>query len=282
MCSAAWKAGSSGARAFRSPGLRGDRLRRQNQYQRSASPRSGRRRRDSCLGRVLQQSLGRAFDPGPHACGYALRHLRNRHEPCGRDRASRGPGLSADRHRHQRSGRPPRKLHVHRGDRRRQRRDFFGFGPRRRCHHQPRHPDLRPVMAPGGGFTRRPYPDLRRTRRSRRKARQFCNDTGRIEDLGHDPRPASRSEPRGARPASRLERDGGLAGRKGGRGRARSGRRVSRPVHRRTGPRRPLCPANGRWAVHPHRRKLQRQPDLDAGGPLRCWAPPRHRAPDAE
>ena len=43
---------------------------------------------DACLGRVLQQSLGRAADAGAHAARRALRRLRDRHEPCRRDPAA--------------------------------------------------------------------------------------------------------------------------------------------------------------------------------------------------
>ena len=44
--------------------------------------------RDPRLGRVLQQPLGRAADAGAHAARRRLRRVRDRHEPCRRDRAA--------------------------------------------------------------------------------------------------------------------------------------------------------------------------------------------------
>ena len=47
-----------------------------------------RRRRDACVGGLLQQSLGRAADAGAHAARRALRRVRDRHESRRRDRAA--------------------------------------------------------------------------------------------------------------------------------------------------------------------------------------------------
>ena len=46
------------------------------------------RRRDPCLGRLLQQSLGRAAVARALPADGALRRVRDRHEPCRRDRAA--------------------------------------------------------------------------------------------------------------------------------------------------------------------------------------------------
>ena len=58
-----------------------------------------------CLGRLLQQSLGRAADAGAHAARTRLWRVRDRHEPCGRDHAADAHGAAACRDRHRRSRR---------------------------------------------------------------------------------------------------------------------------------------------------------------------------------
>ena len=55
---------------------------------RRCGSRCRRQRRDACLGRLLQQSLGRAAVARALPADGALRRVRDRHEPCRRDRAA--------------------------------------------------------------------------------------------------------------------------------------------------------------------------------------------------
>ena len=84
----ALRPGAGGARAFAGASHRRHRLGRQDQHQGGAAPGARRRRRDPCLGRLLQQSLGRAAVARPLPADGALRGVRDRHEPCRRDRGA--------------------------------------------------------------------------------------------------------------------------------------------------------------------------------------------------
>ena len=94
-----------GARAHRGQGDRRHRLGRQDRHQGSAAARAVEGRRDPRLGRLLQQSLGRAAVaralPGERAlCG-----ARNGHESRRRDRAAVAAGAPAcGDHHHDRAG----------------------------------------------------------------------------------------------------------------------------------------------------------------------------------
>ena len=74
------KARPRGTRAHVGADRRGDGIGRQDRDQGSLAAGACRGGGDPCLGRFLQQSLGRAADARPHAPGLALRRLRNRHE----------------------------------------------------------------------------------------------------------------------------------------------------------------------------------------------------------
>ena len=80
------------ARAARAPiggkDRRGDRIGRQDLDQGGAGARARRQRRDPRLAGVVQQSLGRAAVARALAAERALRRVRDRHEPCRRDRAA--------------------------------------------------------------------------------------------------------------------------------------------------------------------------------------------------
>jgi UDP-N-acetylmuramoyl-tripeptide--D-alanyl-D-alanine ligase len=83
----------------------------------------------ACLYQELQQSLGRAADAGAAAARGAVRRVRDRHEPCGRDHAAgeaRAPPYCG-RH-HGRRGAPP-VLRLGRRHRRREGRDLPGLEP---------------------------------------------------------------------------------------------------------------------------------------------------------
>ena len=94
--------------------------------------------RDPCLRRVLQQSLGRAAVAGALPGLGALCRVRDRHEPCGRDRAAGEDGAAACLHHHHGRAGASGILRRHRGDRRRQGRDFRRRRARRRRGAQPR------------------------------------------------------------------------------------------------------------------------------------------------
>ena len=79
-----------------------------------------RARRDPCLGRVIQQSLGRAAVAGALPGHGAFCDLRDRHESRGRNRAAGQDGAAAGRHHHHGRAGASGVLCRHRGDRRRQ------------------------------------------------------------------------------------------------------------------------------------------------------------------
>ena len=115
---------AGGARARAGEDRRRHRLRRQDQHQGGAAPGARRGRRDPCLGRLLQQSLGRAAVAGALPRDRALRRVRDRHEPCRRDRAADAPGAAAGGDHHHRRAGASRILPLGRGDRRRQGRNL--------------------------------------------------------------------------------------------------------------------------------------------------------------
>ena len=82
------RSGAGGARARAGEDHRRDRLGRQDQHQGGAAARAVEGRRDPRLGRLLQQSLGRAAVARALSGDRALRGVRSRHEPRGRDRAA--------------------------------------------------------------------------------------------------------------------------------------------------------------------------------------------------
>ena len=75
---------------------------------------------DPCLGRVVQQSLGRAAVAGALPGDGALCDLRDRHESRRRNRAAGEDGAAAGRHHHHGRAGASGVLCRHRGDRRRQ------------------------------------------------------------------------------------------------------------------------------------------------------------------
>ena len=88
------------------------------------------RRRDACLGRVLQQSLGRSALARALPAERALRRVRDGHEPCRRDRAAHAARAPTRCHHHRDRAGASRILPVGRGDRRRQGRDLSRAGSR--------------------------------------------------------------------------------------------------------------------------------------------------------
>ena len=139
MCS---KALRDLARAARARSQRQDRRRhrlgRQDRHQGGAAAGARRGGRDPRLGRLLQQSLGRAAVAGALPAERRVCRVRDRHEPCRRDRAARPPGASACRdHHHDRAG-ASGILRFGRGDRRRQGGDLPRARAGRRGADQPR------------------------------------------------------------------------------------------------------------------------------------------------
>ncbi len=93
------------ARAHARQGDRRHRLGRQDRHQGSVAARAVERRRNARVGRLLQQSLGRAAVARALPGERALRRVRNGHEPRRRDRAAVAPGPPACRdHHHDRAG----------------------------------------------------------------------------------------------------------------------------------------------------------------------------------
>ena len=124
-------------------GHRRHRLGRQDRHQGGAAARAVERRRDPCLGRLLQQPLGRAAVAGALPGERALRRARNGHEPRRRDRAADQAGAPACRdHHHGRAG-ASRILPLGRGHRRRQGGDLSGHRAGRRRGHQSRQSAIR-------------------------------------------------------------------------------------------------------------------------------------------
>ena len=123
------------------------RLGRQDQHQGGLAPCARRRRRDPCLGRLLQQSLGRAAFSGPMSGERQIRGIRDRHEPCRRDHAAHQIGAPAcgDRHDH-RAGASGIFRHAHE-NRRRQGGDLRRHRAGRRRRAQSRQPPIRPSRA---------------------------------------------------------------------------------------------------------------------------------------
>ena len=99
-----------------------------------------RRRRNACLGRLLQQSLGRAAVAGAHAARGRLRRVRDRHEPCRRDHAARRTGAAACRDRHHDRAGASGIFRLARSDRRRQGRNLPRHRAGRRRRAQSRQP----------------------------------------------------------------------------------------------------------------------------------------------
>ena len=128
-------------------GDRGDRLGRQDLDQGGAAARARRAGRDPCLGRVLQQSLGRAAVAGALPGRGALCDLRDRHESRRRDRAAGQDGAAAGRHHHHGRAGASGVLRRHRGDCRRQGGDLCRRRARRRGGAQPRQCAIRPAAA---------------------------------------------------------------------------------------------------------------------------------------
>ena len=75
-------------RPCRCPRRRHHRQRRQDRHQGGAAPGAGPAGADARQRRQPQQPLGRAAQPRPHAGTAAFARVRDRHEPCGRDRAA--------------------------------------------------------------------------------------------------------------------------------------------------------------------------------------------------
>ena len=150
------------AGAHPSQGDRRHRLGRQDRDQGSVAARAVERRRDPCLGRLLQQSLGRAAVARPLSRERALCGVRNGDESRRRDRAAVASGAPAYRdHHHDRAG-ASGISRLAGQDRRRQSRDFFRRRAGRRGDHQSRHRAISPPQAPGQRGRRRAHRLVRR------------------------------------------------------------------------------------------------------------------------
>ena len=141
------------ARALARQSDRRHRLGRQDQHQGGAAAGAWRRRRDPCLRRLLQQSLGRAAVARPLSGEREIRGVRNRHEPCRRDHAAHQTGAPAcgDRHRHRAGASGIFRLAEK--DRRRQGGNLRRARAGRRRRAQPRQPA---ICAARQGRRRRP------------------------------------------------------------------------------------------------------------------------------
>ena len=157
MCSTALTdLGARRARALAGAHRRRHRLGRQDRHQGGAAPRARRRGRDACVGRLLQQSLGRAADARAHARERAIRRVRDRHEPCRRIDAADRAGAPARRDRHHDRAGASRILRLARSHRRRQGRDLRRHRAGRRRGPQPRQRQFeRLARAARGGRRRR-------------------------------------------------------------------------------------------------------------------------------
>ena len=156
-----------GTRAHAGQGHRRHRLGRQDQHQGSAAARAVERRRDPCLGRLLQQSLGRAAVARALSGERALRGARNGHESRRRDRAAVAARPPARRAHHDDRAGASRILRLAGKDRRRQGRNFFRRRAGRRRGHQSRHCAIRAAQAPRQGGRRRAHRIVRRACRGR-------------------------------------------------------------------------------------------------------------------
>ena len=264
-------------RATARPARRGHRLGRQDQRDpgrsRAGLARAGPRPR---LGQVLQQPHRRAADPGAHAARHRAGGVRDRHEPCRRDRAAVAHGRSRTRWRSPTSARCTSRT-----------------SPTAR----PAWPAPRPrssrASTPGG--TAVLNADNRWFEFLKAEAPKAPAPRSRTLRLGDGCRrpaarlPARRATARGSRRASTARRyvftlrqtgaHWGLmslavllmlealdvaAGRRPGGARRRSSRWKAAARERAVRAR--------RRRVHPDRRELQRQPGLDGRGAAHAWA----------
>ena len=196
----------------------------------------------------------------------ALRGVRDRHEPCRRDRAAHPPGAAArgDRH-HDRAG-APRILRLARRHRRRQGRDLPRPRAGRRRGHQPRQSA---ICAAGGSRQARrgrAHRLVRRARQGRGAAHQVLAASRPLDRAGPHPGHRCHLQARRARPAPGAQLAGGAGGGGALRRRSRAGGAGARPVAAGGGARRPRhARAAGRRGAA-DRRELQCQSGLDAGG----------------
>ena len=141
--------GAARAGALAGAPARDHRLRRQDQRQGDGARGALGARADARLGRLVQQPLGRAADPGAAAGRRGLRRVRDRHEPRRRDHAAGRPGAPACRARHHHRAGPHRAFRLARGDRRRQGGDLLRRRAGRRRRAQPRRAAVRAAGARG-------------------------------------------------------------------------------------------------------------------------------------
>ena len=123
------------------------------------------------VGAVLQQPLGRAADAGAHAARRALRRVRDRHEPCRRDRAADPHGAPArGAHHHRRAG-ASRVLRARSRRSPTPRREIFaGLEPGGTAVLNRDNAALRAAARACRARRRRPHRQLRRARERRRRA----------------------------------------------------------------------------------------------------------------
>ena len=143
--------------------------------------------------------MGRAADAGAHAGGDALRHLRDRHEPSGRDPPAGEAGAAARRDRHDGRAGASRLFRRRGGDRRSQGGDLRGPGAGRHGDPQPRQQMVRPARR-AGARARRAHRLVRRASRPPTfgSSASRCRRTARACRRGSS---ASRSPIGSARPA---------------------------------------------------------------------------------
>ena len=110
--------------------------------------------RDARLGRLLQQPLGRAADACADAARQRLRRLRDRHEPCRRDRAADAAWSARMSRSSRRSSRCTSSSSARSGHRRRQGRDLLRPRAGRHRGDQPRQPSFRAAARPCAGLAR--------------------------------------------------------------------------------------------------------------------------------
>ena len=233
--------------------------------------------RDPCLGRLLQQSLGRAAVARALSADGALRRVRDRHEPCRRDRAADAPGASAcGDHHHDRAG-ASRILRLARGDRRRQGRNLPRPRAGRRGGDQSRQSAIRAAASAAQGAPASSASSPSASTRSADARLVKCSlqpdcSTVRPAYLGD----RCHLQARRAGPASRAQLARGARGRLARRRRSRARGAGARRAAARDRARRAHHARNAGRHGAADRRELQRQSGLDARG-ARAARPGRDR-----
>ena len=237
-------------------------------HQGGAAARARRRRRDACLGRLLQQSLGRAAVARAPAGEREIRGVRDRHEPCRRDHAADQTGAPACGDRHHRS-----------------RRCIWNISARWRRSPTPRRKSFRASSRAAPPCSTATTASIAQLAKAAAKAAGVARivsfgehaqgrcaaaapfAAGRMLDRrGAHPRPAGHLQARRAGHASGAQFARRAGGRRAGRRRSGAGGAGARQAQAGRRPRRARHLARARRQRAADRRELQRQSGLHGGG----------------